>query len=312
MVWAWRSTFDLDATPARLESAAIGMRRIGTLAETAQDTVDVAAHSVSSEGAWRGSTAASYQRHRRRLTGALGELSTAADDAATALAEIATVLRRGQGMLDDERARLADIRQEQRDEGWLYGPQDDEEAKLVETVTSAAEEIRGWVDGEILARRPALDAAQEELAAVRDSWEPRQLRHVNLNAAMFPGAGVVRGNLDELARSIASGDPDVVTLQEVYEYNLHGDDGLLAQLEQVTGAEWEVAAFGQVNQHNVDFDPDVAPGLYPVGNAVLVRTDRVVASSEEQQPLDLNIDGYEDGSKRGAAVTELTLAEPDR
>jgi len=77
--------WNLHASPASLAEAAAVWRSLATTAQSAQEKVTAAAHSVLSTSAWEGEAADAYDEHQRKLTADLGELGTLATAAADAL-----------------------------------------------------------------------------------------------------------------------------------------------------------------------------------------------------------------------------------
>lgn len=312
-IWTSYQTWFLNADPESLVAAAEALRAVGSAAGSARDTVDLWALRVFGEGSWEGLTAEAYQDHRGKLSGDLTEFAASAGPAADALEQVAGVLRSGQMLLDTERDRLRDVPGLVLLTGPVYFPRDEPEAATVRHAVTAAEEIRSWVDGEIACQKPVLSGYASAFTAISDAWRPHRLRHANLNAGMGRGAGTVRDNLDDLAATIAETDPDVITLQEVFEGNLHGQDGLLAQLEQETGGNWEVASFAEAvrrdpadPEYDGEWDPD-NPGMQSFGNAVLVRTDGVVERTDDLPPIDVDQQGVQE---RAPAVAEVYVQRP--
>jgi hypothetical protein len=317
------ATWSLDASPADLEGVASILRGLGSAGEGTRDTVDSAAYLVFAGGSWAGDTAEAYQEHRGRLSDALVDLADATGSAARALDETAEVLRSGQAKLDAELDRPGDVPALRFLGRVTFFPRDETEAATVREAVSAATEIREWVDAEISLRRPAFDQAGAALQAITDAWQPRTVRHLNLNVGMGDrDDSTTRARLDEMAAAIAAADTDVVTLQEVLENNL---DGLLAKLEAQTGQEWQLAAYADPIDVDPSWDPDNS-GEQGYGNAILVRTGGAVDVPEggdprhtERDQIDLSdpadtvvaqIFTGEAPEDRGAAVAELTIREP--
>lgn len=307
-IWTSPQTWSLNADPDRLDAAAEALRALGTAAGSARTTVDLAALRVFSEEAWTGLTAEAFQDHRGKLSGDLGEFGTAAGPAADALQQVAGVLRCGQEMLDRERDRLRDIPAFDWLPGTVFFPAGEPEATEVRDAMAAAEEIRSWVDDQIAGQSPVFRWLTPGLTAISDTRRPHTLRHTNLNAGMGRGAGTVRDNLDELAVTLAAGNPDVITLQEVWSRNLYGEEGLLSLLEQQTGSRWQVASFATALVTHTD-DPDNI-GTQPFGNAILVRTDGVVEDHDWQPSVELPDPSDVDVQGRRAAVAEITVDRP--
>lgn len=324
-IFTSHTTWSLDASPADLQGVASVLRDLGTAGEATRDTMDSAAFVVFAGGSWEGETAEGYQRHRGNLSDALVDMADTTRSAARALDETAEVLRSGQAMLDAELDRLGAVPAFRFLGSVIFFPRDESEAATVRAAVSAATEVREWVDAEISLRRPAFDQAEAAFQAIMDGWQPRTVRHLNLNAGMGNrDDSTTRDKLDDLAAAIAAGDADVVTLQEVLENNV---DGLLTRLEDQTGQEWQLAAYADpIDVDPADWDPD-NPGEQGYGNAILVRTGGTVEVPEgpdprhtEQDQIDLShpVDGLlaqiytgEVPEDRGAAVAELTIREPD-
>jgi hypothetical protein len=325
-IWAPNATWDLGASPDELDAIAGVLRGVGSAGDLAQDTMDRAAFRVAADGAWEGDTAEAYHQHRAKLSRDLVDFAERAPPAARALAEVAGVLRHGQQVLDRERNRLSQVPGMTIsgipglfDGAVIFLPRDEGEASTVREALAAAEDVRARVDEGLAGRIAEFRTAGAAYEMLEQAWQPRTVTHLNLNAGMGRGAGTVRENLDELAEAIASGEADVVTLQEVLHHNLDDDGetpGLLSLLEERTGDRWRVAALSDPIQTDPrGWDPD-NPGTQPYGNAVLVReggavevpADSDVGDLELSQPQDAA--GYEDAPEdRSAAVAEVTIRE---
>lgn len=251
-IWAPNSIWNLGASPNELEGIADVLRGVGSAGDFARDTMDHAVGRVVADGAWEGETAEAYYQHQTKLSRDLAGFAEQRRPAARALDEVAAVLRHGQRALDQERDRLSQIPgitiqgiPGLFDGAVIFFPRDEGEAATVRDAFAAAEDIRSRVDEGLSERVGQFRAAGAEYEAIEQAWQPRTVTHLNLNAGMGKGAGTVRENLDELADAIASGNADVVTLQEVLHDNL--DDyvdadgvaapGLLSLLQERTG-DW--------------------------------------------------------------------------
>lgn len=113
-------------------------------------------------------------------------------------------------------------------------------------------------------------------------------------------AGMDPGDVDELARRIASQGVDVATLQEVWAMDL---PELERQLEQITGDEWELH-FAQAST-KLRADDDNWGTLHanqPFGNAIAVRLGDGVVRSELVSTQKLDAPG-DDGSDGRVAIS---------
>src|SRR5688572_22810859 len=101
--------WDLEADPGRLEANAVAwLGRADDLRE-AQDLVDRAANRVVDGEYWTGQTAEAFTLHRERLTADLETCAGLANEVVSALNTCADLLRYNQGLLTEERHRLAAI-----------------------------------------------------------------------------------------------------------------------------------------------------------------------------------------------------------
>lgn len=112
--------------------------------------------------------------------------------------------------------------------------------------------------------------------------------------------GMDPGDVDELARRIASQEVDVATLQEVWQMDL---PELERQLEQITGDGWDLH-FAQAST-KPRWDDDWAGTVYfnqPFGNVVAVRKGEGVAGSQLVGEQKLDAPG-DDGSNGRVAIS---------
>ncbi|MQA86821.1 MAG: hypothetical protein GEV03_19865 [Streptosporangiales bacterium] len=307
--------WDLQASPASLQELAAAWRSLRDAASSARDTVDQAAYRVFADEGWQGQTADSYDGHRQRVTGDVGKLAERAGPVAEALEYLAEVLRVNQDLLDQERARLADVPSTGSGENLVFHPRDEAQARLVKDAIAATHEIRRRVDQALTAKQADFQSAQTELTALGDAWQQRTARMLNLNVgqgygnAPWDSGGTDPGDIDEIAQLIADEDADIVTLQEVFGRDL---DNLQEELEERTGDQWEVRFEGASSK--IQWDDDWQGTFHPnepFGNAVLVRTGDVIGGVGESDKVRLDVEGdwvaegVEDGEGRAATETEV-------
>lgn len=309
--------WDLNASPASLEELAGAWRSLREAASSAQDTVDQAAYRVFADEAWQGDTADTYDGHRRRLTGDVGELAERAGPVVDALEYLAGVLETNQELLHQERARLAEVPVTESGAGLIFRPNDEDQARAVNQAITAAHEIRSRVDEALAAKREDFQSAHTDLGQLSDTWRPRTVRMLNLNIGQGHGnvpldsSGTDTGEMDEIAQIIADENADIVTLQEVFQRDL---GTLESDLEERTGAEWEVR-FEEASR-KVQWDDGWFGNDHfnePFGNAVLVRRGDVIGDVAESDRIKLDVEGsevepgIEDGEGRAATEVEVRL-----
>jgi hypothetical protein len=314
-IQAYLRTFQLAADPAALHEAAGAIRRFGLQAIASQRTVQDAADQIESEEAWQGATADNYQSHRRRLTGDLGSLGYEAGHAADRLDEVADLLTWYQVALDNERAALDGIPQSAgaaspRGRGGplvTYHPRTEEEASAITDALLRANELRNQLDESLALKESALRRTVEGyalpaslggrapgLAELARYWEPRALRHLNLNA----GSGGA-GDMEAIGGEIAREGADVVTLQEVYREDL---DNLLRGL----GGNWEVY-YGHASNKRRGASPENWSESF--GNVVLVRQGEGIGSRAVEEGDRIGLDAPGSNVDPDEAVTESVPAE---
>ncbi len=296
--------WDLDASPATLEAAAGDARARAFRAGSAQTVVDQSAAQLVGNEDWTGASADVYQRHRRKLTGDLGETEGRLRSVADALDYLASALSSGQSMLDDEWAKLAAVPRTAVRGNLSFDPVDEKQATLVRSAVDAATDIRARVDDAFAVTEPVFKTADRDLARIQKAWQPRSLRVLDLNIGQgfgnvpWPDSdredGTDRGDIDDIGQVIAGSDANVVTLQEVFR----GDLGRLETwLEANTGEEWDVhfAAAGS----KVQWD---GGGPQPFGNAVLVRHGEGITGSEELKETTLEKPGFLGAGREGRSL----------
>lgn len=282
--------WNLHASPPTIEAAAEAWRGLRDQAETAWGLVHLAAKDVLGNEDWTGETADAYDRHQARAKGDVNDTHNAAVSVANHLDELAGVLRIGQALLDQERDGLRDIRAENDGNEIAFHAADQAQALRVGGAIAAAEEIRSYVDEELVVRTAKFATAGTILASVAENWRP--LRHVNLNIGSGrdndpredkPGADY--DEIPAVADLIADQNADVVTLQEVFEDDV---PRIRERLEELTGDEWVPVYGGATSKPrwteaagSVNFPwPDPIGGVDEMdesfGNAVLVRQSDLV------------------------------------
>ena len=306
--------FDLDADPARIEQAARGIREMGERAATARGIVHRAADEVFYEGGWTGDTADSFNEHRRRLCNDLDVVAAAATGAAAATAEVAEVLRIGQGRLDDERDRTAGVEVrgtpvipgEPEQPSLIFVPKDEAEADRVLAAIVAAQEIRGDVDEQLGMRAGRIrgflqggsqydpsHSSAPSLSTVIDAWKPRDLRVMTYNVGQGYGntppyietdtpssAGTESHEIPEVGQVIADSDANVVALQEIFK----GDaEALVRWLNANTDGEWEMHFERADTKQKFGDQWWDAPSVEQFGNVVLVRKGGDVGDPTQQE-----------------------------
>ncbi len=314
--------WNLHASPASLAEAAAVWRSLATTAQSAQEKVTAAAHSVLSTSAWEGEAADAYDEHQRKLTADLGELGTLATAAADALDAAAGVLRTAQDQLSQQLAALtATVPGSREGKEVVFHPADAAQATMVTVAIAAAEEVRSWVDEELVMKEGSFNRIQADLREISDIWAPKTVRVMNLNVGQGHGnapgdtRGTDQGDVPRIARIIDHSGANIVTLQEVFGGDL---DTLERELESRTGDEWDVHFAKASDKVQVstedssrgvgpfgmpDFFPDI-PTIVPgqdFGNAVLVREGDGIESSELVDNLKLDVPGSVIATSTGEA-----------
>jgi len=334
--------WNLSASPSTLSEAAGKWRSLQTAATSAQEVVDAAARQVLGYEAWTGPASEAYDEHRTRLTGDVGELATLAGSVADALDSLYWVLQGAQDQLTGQwEALTAAVPAIRNGTQVTFQPADAGQATAVSNAITVAGEIRAWVDEEFVLKETAFDTTLAEVVTIRDTWQERTVRLVNLNIGsgndrvMGDKPGVAPEEVDDLAARLDGENSDIVTLQEVYEEDL---DQLEDDLEERTGDEWNVH-FTEASLKNRYTSPlDVLGTVLgtdnnttqPFGNAVLVREGDEIAGSETVDDIKLDVEGsvvvqervpdssdpsappvsaVEDGEGRAAVQAEVTFRE---
>jgi uncharacterized protein YukE len=298
--------WDLKAKPATLEAVQQAWKAQAGLLDEAQDTVDRAANRVVDGESWTGQTADAFDKHRLTLTTDLGESGKLAERVARALGHCAAVLRRNQGLLDDERHKLADIPVSANGGQLTFQPRDDTQAALVNNAISAARDIRSRVDGELRSQAVIFKEAVGPLRGWQTTWNKRTLRVLNWNIQGGGGGnhyqtdqGTQSDDIPDLAKRIINGDVDVATLQEVWKS--HAEE-LQKELNKqaAPGEHWEVH-FGKADR-GWHLSDGLFPGREDAGNAVVVRTRPGVSTSGETV---IPLSGED--SEEGRAATKVHI-----
>ena len=270
--------WDLEADPGRLEANAVTWLGRANDLEEVQDLVDRAANRVVDGEYWTGQTADAFTVHREKLTADLGTCAGLINEVVTALNSCADLLRYNQGLLTEERDRLAAVPVTRSGDTLTFQPADDAQEQLVRDVIAAAREIRQRVDDELETQRTVLANALPTLEEQKERWTARTMRMLNFNiqeggegnkaAPWDRGDHGYQGRMDELADRIVNGQVDVATLQEIFRVDV---EGLQRELDERArpGERWEVH-FGQASEKWRG--SGVIPGREDFGNAVVVRT----------------------------------------
>lgn len=304
--------WDLKASPATLAEVAGTWRSLQTAAVSAQDTVNGAALEVVNSEAWTGDAADSYDEHRRKLTGDVGEIGAWAGSVADALEAIAGVLTSAQNQLTDQWAALTATVPAIRGEGEVtFQPADAGQATAVTNAIDAANLVRAWVDEELVMKEAAFATTLTDIVMIKDTWRDQTVRLVNLNIGsgndnlnLGDKPGVAPEEVDDLADRLVDQDADIATLQEVFE----GDaERLERELEERTGDEWNLHYTEASEKPHITSPADL---LTPAdnmsqsfGNAVLVREGDLIAGS---QTVDDHIDLDEESGPPPATPTPGT------
>ncbi|GIH08197.1 hypothetical protein Rhe02_62640 [Rhizocola hellebori] len=298
--------WDLKANPATLEALEQAWKAQAGMLDEAQDTVDRAANRVVDGEFWTGQTADAFDKHRLTLTTDLGESGKLAERVSRALGHCAAVLRRNQGLLDDERHRLADVPVLANAGQLTFQPRDDSQATLVNNAISAARDIRSRVDSELRSQAAIFKEAVGPLRAWQTTWNKRTLRVLNWNIQGGGGGnhymtdqGTQSDDIPDLAERIINGDVDVATLQEVWKS--HAEE-LQEELNKraAPGEHWEVH-FGKADR-GWHLSDGLFPGREDAGNAVVVRTRPGVSTSGETV---IPLSG--ENSEEGRAATKVHI-----
>lgn len=304
--------WDLSAAPGTLEEMAQAWRQVKDAMLAAQSTVDTSAQQVFDGEAWTGQTADSYNGHRLRVTGDLGTSAASAASVAETLEYLAGVLRFNQELLAQERARLAGVRVTGDGAQLTFHPADEAQTDLVQRAVSAAREIRSRVDDEIAVKTAVFASAHSQLEQVSDAWRPRTVGMLNLNIGQgyenspHNSGGTDRSDLREIAQLIANADVDIVTMQEVFGSDV---ERLEQELRELTGDEWTIH-FGEASEKVYWSDGYRPIGMHePFGNAIAVRHDDAVSTSDHTDTIKLDVEGSNvtDGSGPPTGTTTTTV-----
>jgi hypothetical protein len=145
-----RDLWSLRAEPARLTGAAQAWKAYAGRAREAARSVDEPAQRLY-DGDWAGDTADTYDAHRRKLTGDIGESADLAERVAGALERAAGALTAAQSRLDDGWARVTAQVPASRSGGDVtFRPPTPEHIGQVDTAVTEAQEIRRQLDDVLL------------------------------------------------------------------------------------------------------------------------------------------------------------------
>ncbi|GIG58194.1 hypothetical protein Lfu02_25660 [Longispora fulva] len=212
----WR----LGADPARLRSAAAVLRAFGTSAHAAAEGVHAATARVFA-AEWAGTTADTYDAHRRRITADVeavgGHFGTAAD----ALDAAACALGTAQHALDDSRARLAArVGATFADDLVTLTIGDRSQTEVVIAEIQAASDIRTDLDVTLSSQLIALERLRGPLRAIDDMWA---------------------GSAEPFALGAEPADPVFLLVDGTLIVNTGpGDDTVSVRVDPATGARFLV------------------------------------------------------------------------
>jgi hypothetical protein len=270
--------WNLQADPVTLDTLGQAWTAQAAILIGAQDTVDRAAARVIGGEAWTGLTAEAFDSHRKKLTADLAECGQLAGKVARALGYCAEVLRRNQGLLDDERQKLAGIAVSANGDQLTFHPEDDQQAVAVRQAIQAAVEIRSAVDSELRSQAVVFQQAAEPLRGWQTAWTKRTLRMLNWNIEGggkgnsfwgIGGHGTQSDDIPRLAERLINGDVDVATFEEVWKKDAKQLEDELNK-HAAPGEHWEVH-FGKTKSGR-----HWSEGIFGVdddaGNVVVVRT----------------------------------------
>lgn len=315
--------WNLNASVEAIAEAARRWREVETACACAGEVVDSAARDVVAEDSWSGATADSYDAHRRRLTGDIEDFSGYAADVAAALERLAWTIGGAQGRLTEALAALGVPHT--REQGRIVFHADGAEAEAaVNAAITSANGIRAEVDEQLVLEEAVFTRTTSDVVEVKDAWREKTVRVVNLNIGsgndrntMGDKPGVGPEEVGDLGRFLAGQNPDIVTLQEVFESDL---DSLREELERQTGDTWNVHYTEASRKARFGSPADVVGGIFDIpgvltgdsetrynesfGNAVLVREGESIAGSTT---VDDHIQLHERGDDEGRSAIQVEV-----
>lgn len=212
-----------------------------------------------------------------------------------------------------------------RGQGQIVFHADGAEAETaVNAAITAANGIRAEVDEQLALEEAGFTRTTSDVVEVKDAWREKTVRVVNLNIGsgndrntMGDKPGVGPEEVDNLGRFLAGQNPDIVTLQEVFESDL---DSLREELERQTGDTWNVHYTEASRKARFGSPADVVGGIFDIpgvltgdsetrynesfGNAVLVREGESIAGSAT---VDEHIQLHETGDDEGRSAIQVEV-----
>ncbi|MGY0230597.1 M91 family zinc metallopeptidase [Longispora urticae] len=163
----WR----LGADPAALRAAASALRLFGAGAQRAAETVTTATGAVFA-AEWTGTTAETYDAHRRKVTTDVEAVGGHFGAAALALETAAAALGTAQGALDDSRARLsAKVGATFTDDQVTVTMLGRDQTQVVIAEIQAASDIRADLDVTLTSQFVALEKLRTPLRTIGATWD---------------------------------------------------------------------------------------------------------------------------------------------
>jgi len=310
--------WNLHASTSAIGTAAGKWRELQSAATSVKDIIDAAAGSVVAEDSWTGAPADRYDDHRRKLTNDIEDAAELAGDVAAALDRILWTLAGAQNQLAEARESL-NVAATASGDRITFHPADDTQTAAVNAAINAANLIRAGVDEQLVLEESAFRRATSDIVDIKDSWRERTIRVANLNIGsghdnntLSDKQGVSPEEVDNLAERLAGQNPDIVTVQEVFEEDL---GTLERELEERTGDEWNyhfTHAADKARITDVGSVLDILGGdpggtlSEPFGNAILVREGEHIEGSETVDD-DIHMSQEGDGEGRSGLQVEVDL-----
>lgn len=158
-----RRWFDLEADPAKLESAATEWETLGETAEQAGEDLQAAATKVYDEP-WEGETYEAYRDHQVRLRDDAVDMTEAAAPIAAALRQVAEGLRDKQTELTDLESQITgQVSCTVGERELNFQPETADESEAVLQAVDEAKAIRSKMDD-------VLDSARTEVSTGKSAW----------------------------------------------------------------------------------------------------------------------------------------------
>lgn len=310
--------WNLHASTSAVGTAAGEWRELQSAATSARDIIDAAAASVVAEDSWTGAPADRYDDHRRKLTNDIDDIATLAGDIAAALDRTLWTLTGAQNELTEAREAL-NVPATVSGDTVTFHPADETQAAAVRAAINAANLIRAGVDEQLVLEESAFRRATSDIIDIKDTWRDRTIRVANLNIGsghdnntVSDKQGVGPEEVDDLAERLAGQNPDIVTVQEIFQEDL---GTLEEELEERTGDEWTphfTHAADKARITDVGSILDILGGdpggtlSEPFGNAILVREGEDIEGSETIND-DIHMSQEGDGEGRSGLQVEVDL-----